>query len=126
MTSSIPNSFSADDLEQLLKTAVTEDEIHNKADDSSEDFSKERMINLASQLCDEALEHSSGPMIHKAMMLTMLTRFIDWHTMMGERLIKEGNIDSAIGWIRDAGKLQAAMTQVVEVSLGPDDFTLVK
>ena len=124
MTSSIPNSFSADDLEQLLKNAVTEEEIHSQADDSSDNMSKDQMISLASKLCDQALEHFSGPMIHKAMMLTMLTRFIDWHTQMGERLLDEGRTDCAIGWFRDAGKLQAAMSNVIEVSLGPDDFTM--
>jgi len=122
MTSSIPNSFSSDDLEQLLKNAITEEEVHQE--DRRDDLSRDYLVPLASRLCDEATQHSSGPMIHKVMMLTMLTRLIEWHTQMGDRLYQEGNAESAIGWIRDAGKLQAAMSNVLEVSLGPDDFTI--
>ena len=85
MTSSIPNSFSSDDLERMLKNAITEEEVHNQAGDVSDEYEPEEkeMIKLASRLCDEACEQSKGPMIHKVMMLTMLTRLIEWHTTIG-------------------------------------------
>ena len=123
MTSSIPEFASAAELEALLKDAVSEEEAQAEQIESATDFSEERLKQLASDICDDACAKSAGPMIHKVIALTILSRMIDWHTQMGDRLYEEGESMQAIGWLRDAGKLQAAMSQIVEVHLGPDDFT---
>ena len=123
MTSSIPEFASAAELEALLKDAVSEEEAQAEQIDSANDFSEERLKQLASDICDDACAKSAGPMIHKVIALTILSRLIDWHTNMGDRLYKDGESEQAIGWLRDAGKLQAAMSQILEVHLGPDDFT---
>lgn len=126
LTSSIPSSFSSDDLQQLMKAAAEradEETCECSDNDSTHDFSEEHLTQLASDICDEACERSHGPMIHKVIVLTILTRLIDWHTQNGLQLIQEGEERPGVGWLRDAGKLQAALSQVLEVQLGHDDFT---
>ena len=61
------------------------------------------------------------PMFAKIVALELLNKLTDWHTKRGEQEIEEGNVGCGIGWCRDAGKLQAAMTNLVEVAL-PDDY----
>ena len=82
MTSSIPNSFSQEDLQRMLENAQAEPEV-----DNTENLSKDYMINLASQICDEMMERSHGPLIHKIVALTILSRLESWHNNIGiERL----------------------------------------
>jgi hypothetical protein len=123
LTSSIPSSFNADELQRLMEQAKRRDIDPSCECDPSHDFSEEHLTQLASDICDEAIDRSHGPMIHKVIVLTILSRMIDWHTQIGEKLIEEGEINSAVNWIRDAGKLQACMSQMLEVQLGDDDFT---
>ena len=61
------------------------------------------------------------PMFAKIVALELLNKLTDWHTARGEQEIEEGNSRCAVGWLRDAGKLQAAMSAIVEVCL-PDDY----
>ena len=117
MTSSIPNSFSSEDLEALLKDAPAEQEV-----DNSRNYDKDYIIDLASEICDEMMERSHGPLIHKVVALTILARLQSWHTDIGEARIKDDET-SGIGWMLDAGKLQAAGQLLESVSLGDDDFT---
>ena len=117
MTSSIPNSFSRDDLERMLENAQAEQEV-----DNSHNYDKDYMIQLASDICDEMMERSHGPLIHKIVALTILNRLENWHVSVGaERLTEDDS--SGIGWCKDAGKLQSAALLLETVSLGKDDFT---
>lgn len=122
MTSSIPNSFSQDDLEKMLESAIKEDETCSCGGDHS-DNSRERLSKLAAKICDDANEHCDGPMLHKIIALTILSRLINWHTNIGVTRLTEDGCDSGVSWLRDAGKLQAAMSLLIEVDLGPEDFT---
>lgn len=123
LTSSIPSSFSSDELQRLLDDAKERDTNTSCECDSLHDFSEDHLTQLACDICDEAIERSHGPMIHKVIVLTILSRMIDWHSQIGEKLIEDGNIPHATGWIRDAGKLQACMSQMLEVQIGDEDFT---
>ena len=118
MTSSIPNSFSRDDLERMLENAQEEaPEV-----DNTQNFSEEYMVKLASEICDEMMDRSRGPLIHKIVALTILQRLEGWHNNIGmERLKEEDN--SGVGWIMDAGKCQSARMLLETVDLGSDDFT---
>ena len=85
---------------------------------------KEDILKFASDFCDSVMEkhpHSS-PLLHKVIALTILSRLMDWHSQIGyDRCVAED--ESGIGWLRDAGKLQAAMGALSEVHLGEHDFT---
>ena len=92
--------------------------------DNTHNFSEEYITELASKICDEACERSHGPLIHKIIMLTILTRMVEWHTNIGEELFEKGDTTSGTGWLRDAGKLQSAFNTIQSVSLGEHDFTI--
>ena len=113
----IPNSFSQEDLQRMLENAQAEPDV-----DNSQNFDKDYIINLASELCDEMVVRSRGPLIHKIVALTILSRLQHWHTDIGEARIKDDET-SGVGWMLDAGKLQAAAQLLESVSLGDDDFT---
>lgn len=117
MTSSIPNSFSRDDLERMLENAQSEQEV-----DNSRNYDKDYMIQLASDICDEMMERSYGPLIHKIVALTILNRLESWHTGVSAERMSEDD-PSGIGWSKDAGKLQSAALLLETVSLGEHDFT---
>ena len=117
MTSSIPNSFSQDDLQRMLENAQAEPEV-----DNSHNFSEDYMIQLASEICDEMMERSHGPLIHKIVALTILGRLESWHNNIGVERLKDDDT-SGVGWIMDAGKCQSARMLLETVDLGSDDFT---
>ena len=90
--------------------------------DNTQNFSEEYMIHLASDICDEMMERSSGPLIHKIVALTILKRLENWHQHTGLGRLDEGE-SSGVGWLKDAGLLQSAALLLESVSLGPEDFT---
>lgn len=121
MTSSIPNSFSADDLSKMLESAPKEADVPDTTP-SDEELSELEMIELAGKICDDSGDLTEGPMLHKLIALTIIKRLTYWHQKTGE-LQWDENSDLASAWIRDAGKLQAAMQILQSVSLGDEDFT---
>ena len=48
---------------------------------------------------------------------------IEWHNNCAERQLDDGEIKSAACWYRDAGKFQAMMDSLVNIGVGPNDFT---
>jgi len=121
LTSSIPNSFSADDLSKMLESAPKEADVPDTTP-SDEELSELEMIELAGKICDDSGDLTEGPMLHKLIALTIIKRLTYWHQKTGE-LQWDENSDLASAWIRDAGKLQAAMQILQSVSLGDEDFT---
>ena len=121
MTSSIPNSFSADDLSKMLKSAPKEADVPDTTP-SDEEMCEHKMIDLAGKICDDTGDLTEGPMLHKVIALTIIKRLAYWHQKTGEIQWEEDS-DMASAWIRDAGKLQAAMQILESVSLGDEDFT---
>ena len=120
MTSSIPSSFSSEDLQRMLDDKLAEREVE------TEDTSiQEKIEYIAQQALAEAAESAEGaaPVAHKVMALMICDRFVQWHSNVAQRLIEEGDLESAISWARDAGKFQAIMDILLSVTVGPDDFT---
>lgn len=115
----IPDSVSFEQLSDALVDAPTDPVEDNR---SAGDYTQEELIETASKYVDEALDACKDPMVHKLMVLMVLNKFIDWHTQVG---LKDtlGHETTMVSWLRDAGKLQAASTLVMDVSLGDDDFT---
>lgn len=115
--------MSSDDLNELLK-AAKENLGMDESVDNTHNFSEEYITELAAKICDEATDRSHGPLIHKIMMLTILTRMVEWHTEIGEEMFRQGESASGTGWLRDAGKLQGAFNTIMSVSMGEHDFTI--
>ena len=119
MTSSIPNGFSTDDLERLLKEAATETETEEGTDSQTE---SQRLIKLAGDLCDNMMDKGEGPLLHKVVALTIIARLASWHKTVGRDRLKEGD-DCGESWLMDAGKCEAASELLASIDLGDDDFT---
>ncbi len=118
---SIPDSFNLNDLTELLATAKQEDEIHAENNDDKE-YSPEFIMEVAEKATKEVLEEFPSPVMHKAMMVVMLQKMIEWHTNMGVSMFENDDNKSGICWLRDAGKFQAMWDTLHQISLGDDDF----
>ena len=123
MTSSIPDSFNIDDLEQLLEDAPLD--IVDRPVEKQEYESREEEI---SAIADKALiwatEQVNDPLVHKVMMMNIAARMVEWHTNIGVKMIDDGEEQSGVCWLRDAGKFQSMLDSLCNISVGPEDFTL--
>ena len=123
MTASVPNEISMDDLTAALKTAPAEDELRSNLD--KREYSQEYIEQVASDALDMASDLVKDPVVHKVMAMMIINRMVSWHTMVGECQLKDDNQDTAICWFRDAGKFQAMMDSLIQITVGDRDFTCI-
>ena len=118
--SDIPESISLETLAALQAEAPKEQEPEapKKGDGPYDGLTKGQLFDLADEVLKASIQKCGDPMIHKIIALDILSKMIEWHTHMGS----EESGKSAVAWLRDAGKLQAAMQILHSVSFGPDDF----
>ena len=123
MSDNIPESISLETLAALQAEAPKEQEPEapKKGDGPYDGLTKGQLIDLSDEMLKVSIEKCGDPMVHKIMALSILSKMIEWHTHMGSE--EEGK--AAVAWLRDAGKLQAAMQLLHSVSFGPDDFCVV-
>ena len=112
-----PDSFSMADLEALLENAPAEPEVTTDPDNQGEEY----ILSVAQEALEYATERSSGPIVHKAMLHMITAKMMQWHTSIAAEMVDSGNIQSAIGWARDAGKFQAIMNILDTISVDEDD-----
>ena len=130
MTSSIPDSFSLDELSSLLETAPQEEELKAHSSDCPgcpECEITEDSINAAAHAgLDLMCERCDDPVVHKAALLQICNNMVQWHTRVGENANERGDSDCGTAWLRDAGKWQAIMDIAMSISLGPNDHYLAQ
>jgi len=119
MTSSIPDAFSPEELQRMLAEAQPEPEVTANPDLQSDEY----ICEIAQEAIDLACEKSSGPMVHKVMLHQIIQHMFDWHCKMANNFIEDNMPEQAMGWSRDAGKLQAVMNILQTISVDKDDFT---
>jgi hypothetical protein len=120
MTSSLPDGMSMAQLKELMNNAP--EEPSQPVPTPFGGKSQKELCDISAQYLTAAQEDCHHPMVHKVMALTVIRQFIDWHTQCGDNLMSQAP-EQAIGWLRDAGKLQAAYEQLAGVCFGEDDFT---
>ena len=120
-SSSVPDSFSMDELSNMLENAPQEEDLHTA--NQSKELSPEDIERIAQEAIDYASERAPGPLVHKVMAMAIITRMIEWHTHMGVDMFDNDNQMSGVCWLRDAGKFQSMMNSLVNISVGDDDFT---
>lgn len=130
MTNSIPDSFSHSELEELMKKAPKENLNPEKGevtpDTPFNGHDRKELVKSIRNSIDQLDEKfECHPMVMKIMILECLSDLVEMHTNFGISQFDEGEKRSAVSWLRDAGKLQAAMSQMLEVEM-PDDFTTSK
>ena len=126
MTASVPDSFNLDELSAMLETAPQEEDLHTPADNSDKELTPEFVEGVAQEALELASSKCSDPLVHKVMMMTICSRMIEWHTHVAMTQFEDGNERSGTCWMRDAGKFQAMMDSLVNIGVGPDDFTCVQ
>lgn len=137
----IPDGFSPDMLQAMLKEAIPEEVAHavelstdydHDDDCESEDceeysdtsMTKSQIYELAHALAEEGTDKCPNPIIHKVMLYVLIENMIHWHSVAGANFIsKDNDIVQATAWLRDAGKFQAIANILDTINVGPDDFT---
>ena len=123
MSTSVPNEISMDDLTAALETAPAEDELRSNLD--KREYSQEYIEQVASDALDMASDLVKDPLVHKVMAMMIVSRMVAWHTIVGENQLEDGNQDTAICWFRDAGKFQAMIDSLMQITVGDRDFTCI-
>lgn len=124
MTSSIPESFSMDDLEKAMETAPSEELLrHTIQDNDDKELTDEFIESVAQECLELATKKCNDPLVHKVMCMMIVSRMVEWHNHCAERQLEDGEVKSAACWYRDAGKFQAMMDSLVNIAIGPNDFT---
>ena len=119
----VPNSFSMDELTAALESAPAEDDLRSNLD--KQEYTQEYIEQAASDALDFASELVKDPLVHKVMAMMIVNRMVTWHTVVGEANLKEGSQDTAICWFRDAGKFQAMLDSLIQITIGDSDFTCI-
>ena len=123
MTSSVPDSFSMDELSNMLENAPQEEELHAAAENSDKELTPEQIEDIAQEALDFASSKCDDPLVHKVIAMKVIHNMIQWHKHVSEKQYAEGHTASGGAWGRDAGKFQAVMDILCNVTVGPDDFT---
>ena len=123
MTASVPESFSMDQLAAALESAPAEEELRSNVD--KREYTQEYIEQVASDALDMASDLVKDPLVHKVMAMMIVNRMITWHTMVGETNLEEGQKETGICWLRDAGKFQSMFDSLIQITVGDNDFTCV-
>ena len=122
MTSSIPNSFSSDDLKNLLKTAPSDVECSDPAKDI-EDILQSYCDDLQFQMDKFSREMDIPPQfVGKALAIYTCIRLIAWHSTISSKHMEENELAEALQWARDAGKIQSIVCILRSIEVCPEDF----
>ena len=126
MTSSVPDSFSMDELSNMLENAPQEEDLHAancSCNDCDKEFTPEYIESVAQEVLELATEKCPDPLVHKVIAMMVICRMVDWHKGVARKQLEDGNEQSMGAWMRDAGKFQACMDILTSIAIGPDDFT---
>ena len=126
MTASVPDSFSMDELSNLLENAPQEEDLRAQHSDDCPgcpecEITDEKIENAAHAGLDLMCEQCDDPVVHKLALLKVAQNMVAWHTRVGENANERGDTDCGTAWLRDAGKWQAIMDIATSISLGPND-----
>jgi len=128
-SANIPDGFSMGELELLAQAAAHREEESTECDCCSDEEAcfdgktEEEVKTIVEGLLTLSLEECNDPMVHKIMVLEIITNMIEWHTRQGLEEMEAGSERSTVAWTRDAGKFQAALGIILSISCGPNDWT---
>ena len=131
----IPDGFSPEQLQAMHDVAIPE-ELAHKAECNHEhecscgtgtygpnNATQDEVCEAAAEALGESLEKIGHPIVHKAMIHMALDNLLAWHSKSGVALSEDGDHHAAMGWLRDAGKLQAVCNILETLQVCDDDFT---
>ncbi len=121
MTASIPDGISFADLQALAKDAPDDTAIV-PTEGPYAGLNEEELKDLIDAWLENMHETNGHPMFAKAIVWRILSHMIEWHTAAGQHQFEEGDTQSAVCWLRDAGKFQSMTNILHTINIGPNDF----
>ena len=119
---STPDSISMEALVALQENAPVEPEVV-KEEGPFDGYTRDDLCEMVDEKMKEIQDLCGHPMSHKVAVYYVIQNMVGWHTQVGQNRLEEGDTESAIAWLRDAGKFQACANILSSISLGPNDFT---
>ena len=106
---------------ELQKLAANAPEEQSKVVGPYDGLTQTQLENLVESMLDDAEETCGHPMLAKLTITILVEKLMEWHTRAGEQLVNDGE-RAGIGWLRDAGKLQAIGNILSTIEVCNDDF----
>ena len=123
MSASIPDGISFSDLQALVKDAPEETTIVPTGGPYN-GMTEEELKDLTDTFIDKIIDANPHPMLGKAIAWRILNHFMEWHTAAGMKQIEDGDADSGMYWLRDAGKFQSMLCTLSTITIGEGDFLM--
>ena len=124
--SATPDSISFEDLADLMFDAKKEVEPADKEAHASYDgHTEDQVLKVVHDKLSEMTDEINHPIVHKLAACEIIHSLMEWHTNAAKSVVEDGQTTTAIGWAKDAGKLQAIMNILTTVSVCDDDFTVI-
>ncbi len=121
MSTSVPDGISFADLQALAKDAPDDSAIV-PTDGPFNGLTEEQLKDLVDTQLELIHDGCPHPMFAKAIVWRIIGNMIAWHTAAGESQFKDGETQSAVCWLRDAGKFQAILDILMSIHVGNGDF----
>ncbi len=121
MSTSVPDGISFADLQALAKNAPDDSAIV-PTDGPFAGLSEEELKELVDAWLENMHETNGHPMFAKAIVWRIISNMVAWHSAAGEHQFTEGETQSAVCWLRDAGKFQAILDILMSIHIGDGDF----
>ena len=121
---STPDSISTSDLMAFAEQAIERQEVEDAKKVNGpfpNGLTEEQYHDAVLGGLQDLHESFSHPMFAKVVSLELLNKLVQWHSDRATEVFADGDPDCGICWARDAGKIQAAMENIVQVML-PDDY----
>ena len=115
MNSSIPDSISTSDLQNLIETATPEKP-------SMENATDEEMLNFVVDKIEALTDEFGTTFSYKLIADYCIYKLLEHHNEAYAKYFKEGESQAALCWARDAGHLQVIGTTLRKIQCGPTDF----
>lgn len=123
--SATPDSISFEDLADLMVNAQQEVEPVDKEAASYDGRTADEVSEVVKDKLSDMTDEINHPIVHKLAACEIIHSLMEWHTKAAERLAESNDTGVAIGWAKDAGKLQAVMNILTTISVCDDDFTVI-
>ena len=124
MTSSIPDGFSLEQLQQMMENAPSECSDHNEDNctcGGPVTPEQKRILSDVKEAIDRVNMRYQDPAVMKMAAMTALTTLADWHKEVAEKNFEDDNIQG-LGWAMDARSLEICMLTLSRVNVGPNDW----
>ena len=121
-SSNIPDGISFADLQDLVRDAQPEGGAKG-GNGPYNGMTAEQFRDGIDEKLKELHKQFDHPMAAKYIIMESLQALMMWHTKRGEQEFDDGDAQSGVCWLRDAGILQGAMQCTHSVGL-PDDWMI--